>query len=229
MKKIFKIIVLTLMTFILFLVTTTINKSEDLNEIIEEEPTNETVHNIQQEYPNTDIVGIISIPNTAINEPVVQYTDNDYYLNHDIYRAKNVIGSIYLDYRVNIDDSKKIIIFGHNSKTLNPPFKELEKYYNEEFTRNNREIKIITNQGEHIYEIFSVYIDATDFLYMNIEFNNDEKWQEHLDYLKNKSMFKLDTDLNVDDRILIIQTCSFHPDFKNYKDKYIIIAAKQIN
>ena len=64
---------------------------------------------------------------------------------------------------------------------------------------------------------------------MNIEFNNDEKWQEHLDYLKNKSMFKLDTDLNVDDRILIIQTCSFHPDFKNYKDKYIIIAAKQIN
>ena len=46
MKKIFKIIVLTLMTFILFLVTTTINKSEDLNEIIEEEPTNETVHNI---------------------------------------------------------------------------------------------------------------------------------------------------------------------------------------
>ena len=237
MNKFSRIFILVLITFVLFLFATSFYKSNDitaitndLNETPAETPsTEEKTIDLQQEYPNTDIVGIINIPNADINEPVVQTSNNDFYLNHDIYKEKNRIGSIYLDYRVDIDTSPKILIFGHNSKTLNPPFKNLEKYYDEEFAKNNREIKIITNQKEHIYEIFSVFVEAEDFSYMNIKFSNSSDWLNHLNSLKNKSWFNLDTELSAEDRILVIQTCSYHSKFKKYKNKYIIIVAKEIN
>ncbi len=237
MNKFSRIFILVLITFVLFLFATSFYKSNDitaitndLNETPAETPsTEEKTIDLQQEYPNTDIVGIINIPNADINEPVVKSSNNEFYLTHDIYKKKNRIGSIYLDYRVDIDTSPKILIFGHNSKSLNPPFKKLEKYYDEEFAKNNREIKIITNQKEHIYEIFSVFVEAQDFSYMNIQFSNSSDWLNHLNSLKNKSWFNLDTELSAEDRILVIQTCSYHSDFKKYKDKYIIIVAKEIN
>lgn len=230
MKKYVKIIILVVIVFVLFLIATTLFKSDDIKDFIErEEPTVKTVYDIQKEYPNTDIVGILQVPNTTINEPVVQTSDNDYYLNHDIYKKKNVIGSVFLDYRVDIDDSRKILIYGHNSKTLNPPFHQLEKYYDEEFALANREIKLITNEGEHTYEVFSFYVEPVDYTYMNIKFATDEAWLEHITGLKEKSWYDYGTDVGVDDHILLLQSCSYHPKYKKYEHKYIILAAKKIN
>lgn len=228
MKRIKKI--LTYIVFFMILIVITINivnsaksatKKIHLPDII----TEETLINLKSEYPNTDIVAILTIPNTTINEVVVQYTDNDYYLTHNIYKEKDKLGSIFLDYRLDIDD-KKLIIYGHNSKTLKPPFKELENYYSEDYYQNNKQIILTTNKGQKKYEIFSIYIDTGDFKYLNITFN-DNKWKEHLEYLKSLSMYKSDVKIKENDKILILQTCSYLKNYKAYKEKYLIIVAKE--
>ena len=43
---------------------------------------------------NTDTVGWIKVPNTNIDYPVVQYINNDYYLNHDFDKKYNYRGAI---------------------------------------------------------------------------------------------------------------------------------------
>ena len=63
---------------------------------------------------NSDIVGYIEVDNTNISYPVVKSSDNSYYLNHSYTKEKNNIGSIFLDYRNDLDNlSKNNIIYGH--------------------------------------------------------------------------------------------------------------------
>ena len=81
----------------------------------------EVINNLREEYNNKDIKGILEIDNTDYIVPILQGSDNDYYLNHDAYGNRNGMGSIYLDYRVDIDTSRKLLIYGHNSSNIDIP------------------------------------------------------------------------------------------------------------
>ena len=65
---------------------------------------------------NTDVKGWIKIDALDISYPILQYTDNDYYLSKDIYKEKSISGSIFLDYRNSGFDDKNVVIYGHNMK-----------------------------------------------------------------------------------------------------------------
>lgn len=188
----------------------------------------EEIDKLKQQYNNNDIVGILSFENTDYTSPIMQGLDNDYYLNHTPDKKENYMGSIYLDYRVDIDSSKKLLIFGHNSSNVDMPFKILENYYDEEYYHNHKHIYITTNTTKKEYEIFSVHIETTDFTYMNINFTNDEEYLNHINKLKEKSMYNSNLELTKDDEILLMQTCSTHKDYQNYDKKYLLIIAKRI-
>ena len=185
------------------------------------------VKELQEENNNKDIVGYLSIPNTNINEPILQSTDNEFYLNHGIDKKKNIIGSTFLDYRVKINNGKKNLIYSHNSSTFDVPFKELEKYYNEDFYKNNKYIYLEDEENKVKYQIFSVYVETSNWDYMKLNFTEKE-WLEHLNKLKSFSWYETGVNVSKDDEILILQTCSHHKKYKNYKNKYLLIIAKKI-
>lgn len=178
------------------------------------------------EYDNEDIIAYLNIPNSNIKAPVAKYTDNDYYLKHNLYKKNSIFGAIFMDYRVNFYD-KKILIYGHNAQNVNTLFTNLEQYYKEEYYKEHNIIELTGFNSLSRYQIFSVFIEAQDWSYMNLKFNNDT-WLEHLQMLKDKSWYKSDIELTKDDEIIIIQTCSFHEDYKKYKDKYLLIIGKKI-
>lgn len=178
------------------------------------------------EYNNKDIIAYLNIPNSNIKTPVAKYNDNDYYLKHDLYQNNNPYGAVFIDYRLNTFD-KKIIIYGHNAKSTNTLFTELENYYNEKYYKTHDIIELTSFNSYYRYQIFSVFIESSDWSYMNINYSED-KWLEHLLYLKNKSWYKNNIELTKDDEIIIIQTCSFHEDYKQYKDKYLLLIGKKI-
>lgn len=66
----------------------------------------EQITSLKEKYNNKDVVGTISIDNTDFNTVVMQGNDNSYYLNHLPDKTYNINGSIFLDYRVDIDDIK---------------------------------------------------------------------------------------------------------------------------
>lgn len=160
-----------------------------------------------EKYNNPDIVGYIYIPN-VLNSPILKSTTNEYYLSHDNYGNYDKKGSITMDYRVNIGD-KKILLYGHSGKETDLPFLALNNYTDESFFKKNNIIYIYdSNNTKYTYKIFSSYIETKDFDYVNIKSFNGLTWKEHLNKLKNKSLFKTDTELTDDSKVIILQTCS---------------------
>lgn len=188
----------------------------------------EIITKVRDEYNNDDIKGILEIENADYIVPVLQGKDNDYYLNHDAYGKHNYMGSIYLDYRVNIDSSKKLLIYGHNSSNIDMPFKILEEFYDKDYYDNHKYVDLTTSTTKKRYEIFSVYVEPTDYSYMNINFNNDDEYFDHLKKLKSKSMYDTGINISKDDEILILQTCSTNKDYRNYQKKYLLIILRRV-
>jgi len=207
-----------------FLLTETINEVET-NEV--ERIYDDEVKKLKQEYNNNDVVATLEFLNTDYKVPVVQGNNNDYYLKHLPNKQYSIMGSIYADYRVNVDTSRKILIYGHNSSSLKMPFDILENYYDETYLNEHKYISIKTENKIKKYELFSIFIETSDFSYMNINFD-DDLYLEHLKSLKTKSIYDIDVTLGSDTNILILQTCSTHKDYLKYKKKYLILAFKEI-
>lgn len=189
----------------------------------------EEINKLKTEYNNNDIVGILNVENTNINEIIVQSTNNDYYLWHTIYGEYNWRGQTFLDYRMNINDSKKLLIYGHNSCNYTLAFKELENYYDSSYYNDHKYIYLQTDKKLLTYSIFSVYVEANDWSYYNkVFFTSDEEYKEHLLNLKNKSFYETNVEVDENDEILIIQTCSCHPSYQNYENKFLLIVAKRV-
>ena len=203
---------------------------ENIVEKILETNYEEELNKIRKEYSNNDIVGVLSIENTAFNEIVMQSTDNDYYLEHTVYHNYDWRGQTFLDYRVNINNSKKLIIYGHNSNYYNLPFEVFENYYNSDYLSEHKYLYLQTNEGINVYEIFSVYVEVDDWSYYSkMKFNNEEEYYKHILEFKNKSLYDTGVEINKDDEILIIQTCSTHKDYINYENKFLLVMGKKID
>ena len=64
---------------------------------------------------NNESVGYLVVKNTNISYPVLQHSDNSYYLKKDIYKKNSSMGWIYMDYRNNPKElNDNTIIYGHN-------------------------------------------------------------------------------------------------------------------
>ena len=194
----------------------------------ETEVKDRTVKDYRIEYDNNDIVGLLSIDNTDYQTLVTQSSDNNYYLRRDVNKKYSRGGTPFLDYRVNIDRSKKILIYGHNSKYVDMPFKILENYYDKDYYNKHKYITLKTVKDEYKYEIFSVYVEPEDWSYLQVEFKNDEEYLSHLKMLKNNSMYDTKVEVSSSDKILILQTCSTKKEYKKYKKKFLLIIARKV-
>lgn len=225
-----KAVLSSLLLIIIFLFNTNlIDNDVIIDKIIENKiDYKEMITNLKEEYNNQDIVGILKLDSNNLVIPILQSTNNEYYLNHSITKEDSYIGSVFLDYRVNINTSNKLLIYGHSSSKDDTYFNVLENYYEEKYYKKNKYINFITDNEERIYEIFSVYIDTSDFSYMNINFIDSSDYLNHIKYLKSKSLYDTNVELSEDDEILILQTCSNHDYYKNYEKKYLLIISRRI-
>ena len=159
---------------------------------------------------NSDTVGWLTIFNTKIDYPVVQTTDNNYYLNRNFYKDKDYNGWVFMDYRnnpENLDDNT--IIYAHNRYYSGVMFGTLNKVTKESWYKNEENLYITYNTlyNNLKWKIFSIYsIDVTnDYLYTN--FTNRDEYLSFLNKLKDRSDIELDTPISSDDKILTLSTC----------------------
>lgn len=171
-------------------------------------------------YANNEVVAKLYIASLNIDIPVMQHDDNKYYLNHDVYGNIDKFGSIFLDYRNNVELDRKLIIFGHNSNKEDTLFKRLEKYLNKDFykEKTNRIIILKTNNKKTKYEVKSVYIEESDFQHMKLNFTKKD-WIKHVNFLNDSSFYK-NTEIDYEDSLLVLQTCYYKP-----KNSYLILVA----
>lgn len=169
---------------------------------------------------NTDQKFTLSINNLITKEPVMQTTDNEFYMNHNNKKEEFIGGSLFVDYRINLNSTRKIIIYGHSSSTVDIPFNKLLGYKKQDFFLNHQEIELDYKDKQETYQVFTVMLLKEDYFYTRLEFT-DETFIKHLEELKKKSIY--DTGINIDktNKILILQTCSQDED-----GLYLVIGAK---
>ena len=107
------------------------------------------------------------------------------------------------------------------------PFKILEEFYDINYFNNHKYVSIITSTSEKKYEIFSVYVEPTDYTYMNLKLT-DKEYSDQIRMFKEKSMYDTGVEVQDSDELLVLQTCSTHKDYGNYKQKYLLIILRRV-
>ncbi|WP_368233368.1 class B sortase [Anaerotruncus rubiinfantis] len=173
---------------------------------------------------NSDVVGWLQLPNTAINEAVVQTTDNEYYLRRDVEKKYAYEGCYYLDYESLLFDdgadlAQNSIIYGHNlgdpmGVKDNPDgvkFAQLLKLDDIEIAKKTPYIYFTTPAETHIFEIFAVVYcesETTPVPYHYAEYS-DEQFDALIADMKARSQYTYDVDVAPEDRIITLSTCSY--------------------
>ena len=158
---------------------------------------------------NSHAVGWIKVNNTDVNYPIVQYTDNEYYLTHNFENNYNSAGWIFMAYRNSHDNlDKNTIIYGHNRRD-NSMFGTLKNALDDSWCQNeeNQYITFNTLNKQYIAQIFSIYkVDSRD-LSLSVNFESDESYKEYLNTLANQSYYQFNVNVSSNDKILTLYTC----------------------
>ncbi|MGH4049854.1 MAG: class B sortase [Clostridium sp.] len=164
---------------------------------------------------NSDYKLWINIPNTDIDYPVVQGKDNDFYLHKNFNKQKSESGTIFIDYRndMNLDTEKNIVFYGHHMKD-GTMFNQINKYKNVENIKSGI-IKIVKDDKEYMYEIFSVFVLDEKKDNLKIKFTSTKDYANYIQFLKEKSIYKKVIEGNDYNNIITLYTCSY--EFTNAK------------
>lgn len=157
---------------------------------------------------NPDIVAWIYIEGTEINYPVVQGSDNSYYLNHLFNGEWNGSGCIFLDSRndANFTDQHSII-YGHHMQN-GTMFASLDKYKQQEFFDEHPLGLLVTPDKNYKIEFFSGYVTAPQGDAWEVGFTESE-FEDWLQNAVSRSCVTCETVPAASDHILTLSTCSY--------------------
>ncbi len=181
---------------------------------------------------NTDLRGWISIPAFEINLPVVQGTDNSYYLKRNIYKKWTEYGVPFFDYRIAETQfvvlPKNTVIYGHNMRSDDLIFGMLEEYRDIDGFKKAPIIECNTIYGDYKWVVCAVFISNSKAEHDNgyvFPYNfidcSDQKFAEYITELEKRRFYDTGVDLAVTDKILTLSTCCY-----DFPDARLVVVAR---
>ena len=178
---------------------------------------------------NDDIVGWITISNNYpfIDYPVLQYTDNKYYLSHNFYGEPSRSGALYMDFRNHVGEdgqSANLVLYGHNMAS-GEYFAQITNYFNYavslgdpnniDFYKRHPTLTFSTLYKTSTYKIFAGILTNTQpeagevFYYHNVhDFANKSEFDNFCAEVLDRSTFITpDVDLQYGDNLITLSTC----------------------
>ena len=179
---------------------------------------------------NKDLRGWITINGLDINFPVAQGVDNDYYLEKDIYGKYTMYGVPFFDYRMT--DFRNLhrnnVIYGHNMRSDDYIFGNLENYRTIDGFRNAPVIECNTIYGDYTWFVYAVFIANSDpkddngylFPYNFIDIST-AKFEGYIDEIDKRKLYTTGVDINVSDKILTLSTCCY-----DFNEARLVVVAR---
>lgn len=180
---------------------------------------------------NSNIVAWLEIEETEINFPVLQATNNNYYLTKDYNNKYNPNGSIFLDSNCNIQDqSQNIIIYGHNNNN-ELMFNNLLKYKDKQYYEQHPKIKITTNTEIATYTIIAVFESQVYnqnqqdiFKYYNYtNFKDDSEYYNYINNCKKLSIYEIESNINYREQLITLSTCEYSKE----NGRFVVLGIKE--
>lgn len=167
---------------------------------------------------NPEIVGWVRVPNTHIDYPVLQGKDNQKYLRTDYEGKYSYNGSIFMDWRVKLPDTKAYIAYGHNmGSTKTIMFSDLTAYRDQEFYQENPSFSFALDDGtmngiENEWEIFAVCVtdshkDANIKAFYATDWETEEDYEAYIENLYSHSLYET-AHTDIPEKFVALGTCS---------------------
>lgn len=198
-------------------------------EIVDNEMLNK-VKALNLQYP--DLKGWLEIKDTEISYPVMQGTDNDYYITHTYEKEYSKWGSLFLDKAYDWNKpSSNLLIYGHNFSD-GYMFADLLNYRDKDFYENHKTIRFITPVEDAEYEIISIfnsrvyYKHETDVFryYFFVDAGSRVEYNDFVKNAKKASIYDIDATAEYGDQLITLSTC----DYTQEDGRFVVVARKII-
>ena len=183
----------------------------------------------RQQYNNQFIMGRLEIPNLNIDSLVTRASNNEYYLNYNLYNQYDGLGAPFFDYRnTDLANAKQINIYGHNTRNekyySQLPFINLEAYTDENIFKNYKDIYLSIDEKQIHYQTVAIkIINDNQNEHMKVIFYSDEDYLNHINKLLQDTLYKEDNlEIGVNDKIIVLQVCHYNP-----PDTYLLVIGKE--
>lgn len=179
---------------------------------------------------NSDIVGWLEISETNINYPVLQGSDNDYYLTHNYKKEKTSGGSLFLDKSYDFSiPSSNLLIYGHRHET-GIMFEDLIKYKDEKFYKKHPNIRFTTCDEDSTYEIIAAFFSRVYYkseknvfrYYFFVNADNVKDFDSYVENVKKASIYDTGKTAKYGDQLMTLSTCSYHTE----DGRFAVVAKK---
>lgn len=185
----------------------------------EEEPLLKTVRlpvdfaQLQAEAP--DIYAWLELPDTGIDDPVLQREGADlFYNSHNAYGQYYMCGAIFSQsaYNGRDFDSPMTVLYGHSTVLGQPgAFMELNDYADEAYFDAHREIRVYMPDGMYVYRIFAACVHSNEHLLYCHDFSDEAQFTAFFSSLTENTS----PDSHIDaeslpqagDKVLTLSTC----------------------
>ena len=156
---------------------------------------------------NGDCIGWLSIPDTAVDYPVMHTPENPQkYLRRSFYGEYSVSGVPFLDSRCSLGGDN-LIIYGHNMKN-GSMFAGLRGYTDSDFRAEHGQVELQTADGLTVYEVFAVVkTNNVDPWYAFTTAENEEAYGEAVRAMLAQAAYTSGTVPEYDQQLLTLSTC----------------------
>ncbi len=166
---------------------------------------------------NAGAVGWLYCEGTPINYPVVQSTDNSYYLKHLYNNQNNSSGAIFMDALNNPDmTDMNTLIYGHNMKN-GTMFACLQNYSDPAYLRQHPVMYYLTSGRDYKIEVFSCYTDGPATEAYTIAYDSPDTYAKCLQRSWSLSEVSANVPMTINDRIITLVTCTGYN-----SDRYVV-------
>lgn len=179
---------------------------------------------------NKNLIGWVKIDDTYIDYPVLQTTNNEYYLDHNFDQEQDKNGSIFLDKDSSIfPRSDNLIIYGHHMRS-GRMFGQLNKYSSESFYNDHKYIQFDTIYEKGTYEIMYVFrsriYEESEIVFKYYQFINatsEMEFDSNMREMAAMSLYDTGVTARYGDELLTLSTCDYYTDYGRF-----VVVAKRI-
>lgn len=179
---------------------------------------------------NPDTVGWLYIPDTTINNSVVQSHNNTVYLRQTERKKPDVYGCYYADFTCNFGERGKLsantVIYGHSDLKDNPDglrFSQLFKFTDESFAEKHPVIYFSTPEEYMAWQIFAVYYTDTGLDYISTDLDGPSR-AALAQQAKDRSIYQYNVTTEEADQFLTLSTCSIKYGAQEKGQRFVIMA-----
>ncbi len=180
---------------------------------------------------NKKLIGWLKIDDTIIDYPVMQTSDNEYYLDHNINQEKDRNGALFLDKDCDVlAPSTNLIIYGHHMKS-GRMFGNLDDYASEKYYKEHSIIQFDTIYEKGTYEIMYVFrshvyseAEVVFKYYQFIDCYSEQEFDSYMQEMAAMSLYDTGVTAKYGDRLLTLSTCD-----STVEDGRFVVVAKRID